>query len=194
MIGEVRELEVELGEAVETFLGEYPGHIEDAKVKLGNLFRRHEYPSADQLRDAFRLDFHVFQHPPSEDLRLDLDDVDLDYLNDHRQRSQAEAVESATADLLTRLAESLETLHTRLHDPEARLRESLVGNVRHAARLMADYAEGFGLDEAEKILKPVQAITETRINALRHNPTTRQSASDEAKKLAQRTAKILHRR
>ena len=193
LIGEVRDLEVELGEAVETFLGEYPGHIEAAKAQLGTLFRRHEYPSSDQLRDAFRLDFHVFQHPPSEDLRLDLDDVDLDYLNDHRQRSQSEAVESATADLLTRLAESLETLHTRLQDPEARLRESLVGNVRHAARLVADYAEGFDLAEAEKILKPVQAITETRINALRHNPTTRQNASEEAKKLAQRTAKILQK-
>lgn len=193
LIGEVRDLEGELGEAVETFLAEYPGHIDDAKAQLGKLFRRHEYPSADELRDAFRLDFHVFQHPPSEDLRLDLDDVDLDYLNDHRQRSQTEAVESATADLLTRLAESLETLHTRLQDPEARLRESLVDNVRHAARLVADYAEGLGLGEAEKILKPVQAITETRINALRHNPATRQNASDEAKKLAKRTAKILQK-
>ena len=193
LIGEVRDLEMELGEAVETFLTEYPGHIEDAKDQLGKLFRRHEYPSADQLRDAFRLDFHVFQHPPSEDLRLDLDDVDLDYLNDHRQRSQSEAVESATVDLLTRLAESLETLHTRLQDPDARLRESLVDNVRHAARLVGDYAEGFGLGDAEKILKSVEAITETRINALRHNPATRQNASEEAKKLARRTAKILQK-
>jgi len=193
LIGEIRDLESELGAAVEAFLEQYPEHIEEARGQLGTLFQRHEYPSVAELRGAFRLDFHVFKHPPSEDLRLDLDDTDLDYLNHHRQRAQSDAVASATVDLLTRLAESLEILHSRLRDPDARLRKSLLGNVRHAARLVGDYAEWLGLDDLDSILEPIQLMTDAPIDTLRHNRGARQLASDEAQTLARQTAQILQK-
>jgi hypothetical protein len=193
LIGEIRDLELELGAAVDEFLAQYPAHIEDARGQLGTLFQRHEYPSVAELRGAFRLDFHVFKHPPSEDLRLDLDDTDLDYLNHHRARSQSDAVASATVDLLSRLTESLQILHSRLRDPDARLCKSLLGNVRHAARLVGDYAEWLGLDDLESILEPVRQIAAMPIGMLRHQTGTRQKAGAEAQTLARQTADILRK-
>lgn len=113
---------------LETFLGEYPTLIEQARGNLGDLADA-TYPTADAVRGSFRIALDFNPIPLGKDFS-GLDNHALERLSKNLQIKQKHMLAAAQADMWARVRDRVERLVGRLSDPEAKFHASTVENLR----------------------------------------------------------------
>jgi hypothetical protein len=78
---------------VEAFLTEYPVVVSDAAFRLSGLFKREDYPTADELRGRFGMNLYTSE-VPSGDFRNKVCDNLADDLQRHYNRQANAAIET----------------------------------------------------------------------------------------------------
>lgn len=117
---------------VGNFLSQYPTLRENAKQKLGDLFSEAEYPEADQLARKFTCEIMVMPIPDVSDFRVEISDAEKQVFLDSMARVEKEAL----AECYSRLFSVVSKAAERLKDPEARFKESLIGNITELIDLL----------------------------------------------------------
>lgn len=132
----MREDETEFNKAVESFIKVFPKHIEDARQRLGSLFKEDDYPKPKTLRDRFSFGYRILPLPAAEDFRiLGLSDEEMETVRAEAEASQKEAVKQALADVARRIEDVVGHMAKRLNSGST-FRDTLVSNVFEMAELI----------------------------------------------------------
>lgn len=107
---EIARLEGIYQDIVNQFLPAYAGKIELAKIALGDLFNRDDYPCKDEVKSKFHMSVKYMPIPESGDFRLDIGAQGLTELKRQYEDQYAQNMESAMTDVWDRLHASLEKL------------------------------------------------------------------------------------
>lgn len=137
---EMTHLQTEFERIVKVFLEAYDWEIQNAQLKLGDLFNSDEYPTADSLITRFRFKMNYMPLPDAGDFRIDIDAEAKRVLASQYETYYTKQFESAMADVWQRAYDSISKMSERLDyagDNDRKVfRDSLVENMRDVINLL----------------------------------------------------------
>jgi hypothetical protein len=193
-----RVLKREFAQAADEFCRDYPGFIEERKIKMNGAFNEKDYPPASEIRSKFALDMKVMPFPDAEDFRADLDDDTVADIKREIAETSGKVVDDAmkaTADqiveLVGHMAEKLKEYKTNKPGERKFFLDSLVDNVRDMVELLP----AFNLTNDPKLT----AITKRIANELcvedakelRKNDAAREAVAKSADEIVAEMSKFL---
>jgi hypothetical protein len=110
----MRELSNRFNPAVEALAREFGNLVEQARVRLGGLFRPEDYPAPDELRSKFSFETKVMPLPDAGDFRVTLGDEEKERIKRQITASVEASLQIASRDLWQRLYEAVSHLAERL--------------------------------------------------------------------------------
>ncbi len=110
----MRELSNRFTPAVDALAHEFGNLVEQAKVRLGGLFRSEDYPAPDELRFKFSFDTKVMPLPDAGDFRVTLGDEEKERTKRQITATVEASLQIASRDLWQRLYEAVSHLADRL--------------------------------------------------------------------------------
>lgn len=118
----------------EHFIDHFDTWIHKARLMRGTAFNPTEYPTRTGAAASFSFKVEAEPVPHRDDFRVRLAGPDLDEIQAGLEDRLATAARIARNDLIARITDPLVKMVERLADPEAKFRDSLVGNLRDIAR------------------------------------------------------------
>ena len=100
--------------AVETLVQQFGELVEEAKGRLGGLFRPEDYPAADELRSKFSFETKVMPLPDAGDFRVTLGDEEKERIKRQITAAVEASLQVASRELWQRLYEAVSHLAERL--------------------------------------------------------------------------------
>jgi hypothetical protein len=146
---EWREHEAEFNKLVNTFLDAYPTHVSNMAFVAGDMWKREDYPTVDQVRNKFFLKLYVSE-VPTGDFRVKIADDLAQDLHTVYQREAERMVTQVIDRQKTQLVELMKTISNacRLEesvedDGKVKLRRGRVyqTTIERALELCDQYAE-----------------------------------------------------
>jgi hypothetical protein len=144
---------------VQAFVEKYPLLVSAAAFKLGSLFNRAEYPTAEAVAHKFSFNYDISPLPTSGDFRLDAEHEVQVALAERYQKTLEQRLQQASLDLWHQLHETLTHISDRLESDEdgkrKRFHDTLVeGAMELCGRLTQLNVTGdVHLEEARKRLE-----------------------------------------
>jgi hypothetical protein len=143
----------------EKFFVEYKFQVEQAKVKLGDLFNKSDYPTLEELKLKFAWNVYTFPCPDAGDIRVDLPTEALKQVQADCQASYTDMITKSMNDVWTRLHGALTKMSDKLDfsDGEDKkvFRDTIVSN----ATMLIDMLDDFNLNkdpEKERIRQQLE--------------------------------------
>jgi hypothetical protein len=135
LVGDVyqnlQSFEVERGELVGAFIGEYNSAVEDARYRLGPLFKSTDYPAASVVRNVFSLSYQFIEISAPGSLR----NISMKLFESERDKARelwSSAAEQAVGMLRGEMAGLVNHLVERLTpDPDGKRKEFKKGTVEN---------------------------------------------------------------
>ena len=100
--------------AVEALVQQFGQLVEEAKVRLGGLFRPGDYPAPDELRSKFSFDTKVMPLPNASDFRVALGEEEKERIKRQITAAVEASLQIASRELWQRLYEAVSHLAERL--------------------------------------------------------------------------------
>ena len=119
------------------FIAEYHDMKDRAKVLLNGMFKEEDYPSLSEIARRFSCSIEYAPIPATGDLRVALPAGQVEEIERQIEERIGRATEDAMRDAWSRLAEVVERVKSRLSDPDAVFRDSLIGNVRETCDILS---------------------------------------------------------
>jgi hypothetical protein len=110
----MRELSNLFAPAVDTLAQQFCQLVENAKVRLGGLFRSEDYPSPEELRSKFSFETKVMPLPDAGDFRVTLGDEEKERIKRQITATVEASLQVASRELWQRLYEAVSHLAERL--------------------------------------------------------------------------------
>ena len=109
---EFKSLDKERVDYLETFLAEYPNKVSNMAFKLNGLFRREDYPTADELRNKFTMTLYTAEVPQG-DFRVQIAHDLADDLTNHFNKQAQSAIDNMLAQQINQLVDVMRSIsHT----------------------------------------------------------------------------------
>lgn len=144
-MAQMRTIRAQFDKAVSEFIDGYAKHVDDARSRLGNMFKPEDYPSADDIRDRFAFDTIINPVPAGDDFRVSLGDAQAALIRaEIEARAEAQLTDAMrdvygrVADVCGRMADKLRSYQPGNDNKKAEgiFRDSLVENVRELAGIL----------------------------------------------------------
>ncbi len=116
------------------FLDDFHGWVQKARLLRGTAFNSAEYPDYHSAVASFSFKIEAEPVPHRDDFRVTLAAGDMDEIQAGLEDRLATAARIARNDLLARITEPLVRIVERLSDPDAKFRDSLIGNLQSVVR------------------------------------------------------------
>jgi len=120
-----------------------PDWINEARTRLGSMFDKDEYPTAEEVAARFVVDVEVKPIPEAGDFRTKLSDATVKAVTKDIERRSNDRVKKAMNDVFERIIDVTGKMADKLHNYEAKgegqngaFRDSLVYNVTGLAELI----------------------------------------------------------
>ena len=110
----MNEFEEEFSTLVTNFVDIYPTLITAQAMALGDMFKRDEYPSQNEIMTKFAFRVNYMPVPTAGDFRVDVGNAAMDDIKAKLQRLADERVEEAMKDVRARLGDHLKRMSDRL--------------------------------------------------------------------------------
>lgn len=110
----MNEFEEEFTTLVTNFVTIYPTLITAQAMALGDMFKRDEYPTQNEIMTKFAFRVNYMPVPTAGDFRVDVGNAAMDDIKAKLQRLADERVEEAMKDVRARLGEHLKRMSDRL--------------------------------------------------------------------------------
>lgn len=175
------QFEEEFESLVASFIGIYPTLITAQALALGDMFKRDDYPTANEIMTKFAFRVGYLPVPTAGDFRIDIGNAAQEELKEKLNRMAEERVDAAMRDIRARLGEHLKRMSDRLttdyvqgEAKQRRFHDSLVDgalelcDLTKALNVVGDPA----LETARRDLE--QALLGVTPNELRKNEHIRQ--------------------
>jgi hypothetical protein len=179
-VDKMREFGKQFEPLVEAFLDRYEEYQETAKVRLNGMYNPLDYPSKERVRKKFKFKSAFLPFPDGADFRVEIASDEIIALRSEMEVRVKEASETARRDLWQRLAAPLKHMVERLSDPEAKIYDTLVTNLRDIVDLIPAL-NVIGDQELEHFRQQVKAqLAETSTDALRKSQIARMQTAARA--------------
>jgi len=175
------DFEADFTKLVQEFVQIYPTLITAQAMALGDMFKRDDYPTANEIMTKFAFRVNYMPMPASGDFRVDVGNDAQKYLQEQLERVAQERVDNAMADIKRRLGEHLKRMSDRLttdyiggEAKQRRFHDSLVDGALELCDLTKalNVTGNKALEEARQSLE--QALLHKDANELRKNEAVRQ--------------------
>lgn len=125
-------------DAVNTLIHNFDEHVNRARINLGNLFDQDEYPSPDELRQAFDMNTEFEPVPDSNRFIAGIPDEEREKIKQAIEQRIAARVQAGVEDICQRLAKVVQVARQQLQEtgedqPTPRIYDSMVENLREIA-------------------------------------------------------------
>lgn len=178
--------------AVKEFLSDLQPAINEAKSRLGDMFKAEDYPDADELKTKFGFDVEIKPMPEGKDFRAKLSDEAVKAIVKDIERRSDQRLEAAMKDVFVRVQDVVTKMTERLREyqPAANgkkasgiIRDTLVYNINELADLMPalNVTADPRIDELAAQLKA--ELVEHSPEILRSDAKVRQATISKADKL-----------
>lgn len=125
-----------IDEAVDEFIPNYPQWIEDARSRLGSMFKESDYPPASEVRMKFNITYSFLPLPSVNNIVVDLVNGEVSKIRQSVEEEMNRVRETAMGSLWNRMYDSVAHMAERLSNREAIFRDSLVGNVQEQCDIL----------------------------------------------------------
>src|SRR5579859_3695104 len=165
---------------VEAFLAKYDDYKESARSSLNGMYDPEDYPSRERAKKKFKFKTEFLPFPDSADFRVEMADEEVAELRAQMENSVKEASENARRELWKRLIEPVKKMASRLSDPDAKVYDSYVDNIREIVALIPAL-NVTGDSELEKMGRQVDAeLTCYSAETFRNSPSTKREMAQKA--------------
>jgi len=124
----------------DSFCNNYTWEISRAQARLGDLFRREDYPTEESIRSKFSFTISYIPLPDAGDFRIDIGNEQQQVLKDHYSEYYSKQLVSAMNDVWQRTYKALSNMSERLdysgNDKKKIFRDTLVDNVIDMVELL----------------------------------------------------------
>ena len=110
----MNQFEEEFERLVADFVAIYPSLITAQAMALGDMFKRDDYPTANEIVTKFAFRLNYMPVPTAGDFRIDVGNAARQELQDKLARLAEERIENALSDIRTRLGDHLKRMSDRL--------------------------------------------------------------------------------
>jgi hypothetical protein len=150
-------------------------------MALGDMFKRDDYPTANEILTKFSFRVNYMPVPTSGDIRVDVGNQAQKELNDRLQALTQERIDNAMNDIKTRLLDHLKRMSDRLttdyvagEAKQRRFHDTLVDGALDLCDMAKslNVTNDVGLEQARKELE--QLLTGVTPDELRKNEAIRQ--------------------
>jgi len=131
----IRERQHTFNHLLAEFLHDYPRLREAAQVYLNGMFERSDYPKDIAARFKFGIEFAPV--PQGGDFRVALSDAEIRTIASTTEARVKGAFEAAQTDAVKRLYGTVENIVSRLSQPDAIFRDTLIGNARELCDVLS---------------------------------------------------------
>lgn len=166
----MRQLKANWEAAVSEFVREYPALIAQAESDLGGLFRRQDYPRADEVAAKFSFNIQVSPLPSSDDFRVDLGDDEVKAIQADIEARVTAQVQESVLDLWSRLQNAISHMVERLRGSDKIFRDSLVGNINELTDVLPKLNITGDPNLAKAISEAKAGLANLDPDTLRKNP------------------------
>jgi len=179
----------EFNAAVEKFLTDvYPGAVEQAAFRMGDLFNRDDYPSASELRRRFYIGLDIDAVTTSNDFRVQIDADHVERVKASMESAAEARLAQAQADVWKRIGDAIGYFQQRMADPKAVFRDSTVDNVHD----LLDLIPGLNVLDDPNI-EAVRAMIEEKLGGaeaaeIRKHPEVREELAADAQAVLDKMA------
>lgn len=123
-------------EVTREFIDSYPSLVEDAKIRLGEMYNVADYPNLGTISEKFAFDVVVSPIPSANDFRVNLNSSEIQRIQDDIEKRSNLALNAAVKDLWERVREKVAKMQERLSSTDAVFRNSLVDNMVEMVELL----------------------------------------------------------
>ena len=190
----MRELSNRFSPAVESLTQQFGHLVEEAKVRLGGLFRPEDYPSSEELRSKFSFDTKVMPLPDAGDFRVTLGDEEKNRIKRQITAAVEASLQVASRELWQRLYEAVSHLAERLQaykvtdeGVEHPFRDSVVTNLVRLVDVLPKL-NVTGDPELERLAAQVRTSLLVDPQELRKSDSIRNETAKTASAIASRMA------
>jgi len=176
----MREFKSKYEVEVRTFVYVYPTLKDQAKQKLNGLYNEADYPPASEIDRKFGFYTQIDPLPNEDDFRVALQNNDILKIREDIRSRVIDAEGRAMRDLWNRLHTCVDHMATTLKDPDAKFKNSMVGNITELCALLPRLNIS-GDPNLETMRKEVEAkLASIDPQSLRDNDYERLKAQQEA--------------
>jgi hypothetical protein len=190
----MRELSNLFTPAVEALGQQFGQLVEEAKVRLGGLFRPADYPAPEELSSKFSFETKVMPLPDAGDFRVSLGDEEKERIKRQITAAVEASLQVASRDLwqrlyeaVTHLAERLQAYQVTEEGVEHPFRDSVVTNLVRLVDILPKLNVTADL-ELERLATQVRASLLVDPQELRKSESVRSETAKAATVIAQRMA------
>lgn len=178
--------------AVETLVCQFTQLVEEAKTRLGGLFRVGDYPAPDELRSKFSFETKVMPLPNAGDFRVALGEEEKERIKHQITAAVEASLQVASRELWQRLYEAVSHLAERLQaykvtedGVEHPFRDSVVTNLVKLVDILPKL-NVTGDAELERLATDVRALLLIDPNELRKSEPLRTETAKAASEIAKK--------
>lgn len=190
----MRELSNRFAPAVDALAQQFGQLVEEAKVRLGGLFRPEDYPTPQDLRSKFSFETKVMPLPDAGDFRVTLGDEEKERIKNQITAAVEASLQVASRELWQRLYEAVSHLAERLQaykvteeGVEHPFRDSIVTNLVKLVDVLPKL-NVTGDPELERLAAQVRTSLFVDPQELRKSELIRTETGKEATAIAARMA------
>jgi hypothetical protein len=169
--------------AVEEFEQKYPEFEEWAKKVHGPKFRPQDYPGFKHIKHQFQFKVDFFPIPLKEDFRIKLNTEDVERIQQDIDERLVEAINTTKKDIFGRVLKPINHLVNQLKNEEARLRDSLLGNIKEVLGLMPSLNLSGDPDIENLRIEVENSIKGISVESLRDNESLRNQTAERASEI-----------
>lgn len=166
---------------VDNFVDKYPILVQTAQSNMGSLFKPEDYPSVDEVRNAFEFKLTFTPVPSAGDFRLDVSAAELAELSEQYEASFSARLAEAMREPWEKLHQELLNMSDKLTDQEGkdkRYHDALVDNAVSLCGMLThlNLANDPKLEAARQQLEA--ALVGANMDMIRESATTRANMKD----------------
>jgi hypothetical protein len=187
---EMKELKDKYEVAVNDFIAIYPKEVDDAKARLGGLFRNADYPSVQEVADKFSWQYAFMPLPRSDDFRVQMSEEISKQLKLQYEAHAQDQIENATKSLYDRAYKVVSHMVEKLNDygkPTGKRHNTFHATLVTNARELADLLNDLNITNDQQLTKLANDIKEQLCEYdaeyLKEDPLIRERVSTSAKKM-----------
>lgn len=182
--------------AVEEFLAHYEGHVQDARNRLGSLFRASDYPARHEVERRFEFSVSYVPVPDADDFRVHLSDADRAVMREQLESQAKDAVARSVRHVAERIraavghmAERLRAYQPGTNDGERTkgvFRDTLVENIRELVDILPSLNLTNDAAIADIISSMKEQLTQYSAEQLRKDESARNQVAASAEDILRR--------
>jgi hypothetical protein len=176
-------------ECRDEFIPKYPQLIYKARERLGDSWKAEDYPHPSTVVTKFWAEVGYFTIPKIEDLRLNMSADQQKVIEDQIRESSKAMFERAMTDCWSRLHKTVSHMASRLGDPKAIIRDSVVGNIQELVNILPELNIMDDPDLEEMREEVERKLTLKDPEEIRGSDKIRNRLAVEAKQLASKLEK-----